>query len=144
MASIDTLLAYHTLPLAVVWHTVFFWLFAALTAGFALAVLLEKNVVRMALYLIAALTATAGLFFWPGAQFIGAMQIMSYVGGTLVLLVFGVMLTAQSAFVSLRTPSGEWVLGAIIGEYSSQFSAQLLSQYRLGARSPCRDGDLCR
>ena len=37
----------------------------------------------------------AGLFFLAGADFVGAMQLMIYVGGTLVLLVFGVMLTAR-------------------------------------------------
>lgn len=103
------------LPLGVVWHTVFFWVFAALTSGFAIAVVLEKNVVRMALFLIASLSATAALFMLAGAQFIGAMQIMIYVGGTLVLLIFGVMLTAQSAFVSMRTSGGEWVTGAVLG-----------------------------
>ena len=36
-----------------------------------------------------------GLFFLAGADFIGAMQLLIYVGGTLVLLMFGVMLTAQ-------------------------------------------------
>ena len=43
------------------------------------------------------------------------MQIMIYVGGTLVLLIFGVMLTAQATFVSMRTSAGEWVVAAIVG-----------------------------
>ena len=103
------------MPLGVIWHSAFFWLFALLTCGFGLLVLIEQNIVRMALFLIAALSATAGLFFLSGAQFLGAMQIMIYVGGTLVLLVFGVMLTAQQAFVSMRTSGGEWVLGIVVG-----------------------------
>lgn len=103
------------LPLAFSWHACYFWIFALLACGFAAAVLIEQNVVRMALYLIVSLAATAGLFMLAGAQFVGAMQIMIYVGGTLVLLVFGVMLTAQSAFVSLRTPGGEWVLAFVVG-----------------------------
>ena len=49
----------------------------------------------MAFYLVLSLAATAGLFFLAGADFVGAMQLMIYVGGTLVLLIFGVMLTAQ-------------------------------------------------
>jgi NADH:ubiquinone oxidoreductase subunit 6 (subunit J) len=43
------------------------------------------------------------------------MQIMIYVGGTLVLLIFGVMLTAQANFISLKTRAGEWILAAIFG-----------------------------
>ena len=55
----------------------------------------ERNIVRMAFYLVLSLAATAGLFFLAGADFVGSMQMMIYVGGTLVLLIFGVMLTAQ-------------------------------------------------
>ncbi len=40
---------------------------------------------------------------------------MIYVGGTLVLLIFGVMLTAQERFISLRTRSGEWIAAVIVG-----------------------------
>lgn len=97
------------------WHTFFFWLYAAGACGFGLAVLLTSNVVRMAFFLVISLAATAGLFLLAGAHFVGAMQIMIYVGGTLVLLIFGVMLTAQSAFISMKTSGGEWVLAAIIG-----------------------------
>jgi len=43
------------------------------------------------------------------------MQLMIYVGGTLVLLVFGVMLTAQQAFIQMKTRGGEWVLAAVVG-----------------------------
>lgn len=100
---------------AINWHSVFFLIFAALAAGFALAVLLSNNVVRMAASLLVSLSATAALFMLAGAEFVGAMQIMIYVGGTLVLLVFGVMLTAQASFVSMKTRAGEWVLAAMIG-----------------------------
>jgi NADH-quinone oxidoreductase subunit J len=104
------------IPLASVdWHALFFWLFALATCGFAVAVLFSANVVRMAFYLVLSLGASAGLFFLTGAEFVAAMQLMIYVGGTLVLLVFGVMLTAQSRFVSLKTPPGEWILALIAG-----------------------------
>ncbi len=69
----------------------------------------------MAFYLVMSLGATAGLFFLAGADFVGAMQLMIYVGGTLVLLIFGVMLTAQGPFISMKTRSGEWVLAGIVG-----------------------------
>ena len=68
-----------------------------------MAVVLTSNIVRMAFYLMLSLGATAGLFFLAGAEFVGAMQLMIYVGGTLVLLIFGVMLTAQARFISMKT-----------------------------------------
>jgi len=104
-----------TLLSSIDWYAFFFMLFALLASGFAVAVLLTNNIVRMAFYLTLTLGATAGLFFLAGATFVGAMQLMIYVGGTMVLLVFGVMLTAQARFVTMRTSSGEWVLALIVG-----------------------------
>jgi NADH:ubiquinone oxidoreductase subunit 6 (subunit J) len=106
----------HGLPLAAInWHSFFFLLFAAVACGFAIAVVAADNVVRMALYLVLSLGATAGLFFLAGAEFVGAMQLMIYVGGTLVLLVFGVMLTAQAPFVSLKGGAGDRVMAGVVG-----------------------------
>ncbi len=110
-----TLLATVTETAAINWHSFFFLLFSLLTCGFALAVLLTNNIVRAAFYLILSLGATAGLFFVAGAVFVGAMQIMVYVGGTLILLLFGVMLTAKNRFVNMRTNSGEWIAAMVLG-----------------------------
>jgi NADH-quinone oxidoreductase subunit J len=104
------------MPLAAIdWHAFFFLLFALLACGFGMAVVASSNIVRMAFYLTLSLGATAGLFFLAGAQFVGAMQFMIYVGGTLVLLIFGVMLTAKSNFINMKTAAGEWVAGGALG-----------------------------
>jgi NADH:ubiquinone oxidoreductase subunit 6 (subunit J) len=100
---------------AINWHTFFFLLFALITCAFAVAVVVASNVVRMAFYLIMSLGATSGVFFLAGADFVAAMQLLIYVGGTLVLLIFGVMLTAQGPFISMKTGGGEWLLAAIVG-----------------------------
>jgi NADH-quinone oxidoreductase subunit J len=92
-----------------------FLLCSALAGGFAIAVVLSNNIVRMAFYLVLSLAATSGLFFLAGADFVGAMQLMVYVGGTLVLLVFGVMLTARSQFLTMRTSSGELLTALMLG-----------------------------
>lgn len=100
---------------SIYWPSFFFLLFSALACGFAIAVLLATNIVRMAFYLVLSLASTSGLFFLAGADFVGAMQLMIYVGGTLVLLIFGVMLTSQERFVEMKTMAGDWVLGFIAG-----------------------------
>lgn len=113
---IATLVADALLPLAAInVHTLFFLLFAAVACGCAVAVVAADNVVRMALYLVLSLAATAGLFFLAGAEFVGAMQLMIYVGGTLVLLVFGVMLTAQAPFVAMKSGGGDRLLAGFVG-----------------------------
>ena len=104
------------LPLAAInWHSFFFLVFAALACGFAVAVVAADNVVRMALFLVLSLAATAGLFLLAGAEFVGAMQLMIYVGGTLVLLVFGVMLTAQGPLVALKSSGGDRAVAGVVG-----------------------------
>ncbi len=112
---------------AINWHSFLFLLFGGIGCAFALGVLFSSNIVRMAFYLIVSLASTAGLYILAGAKFVGAMQIMIYVGGTLVLLVFGVMLTAQSAFISLKTRAGDWVLAAIVG--SSMFAVLVVAAF---------------
>jgi NADH-quinone oxidoreductase subunit J len=97
------------------WPSIFFLLFAGLTCAFAVAVVLSPNIVRMAFYLVMSLASTAGLFFLAGADFVGSMQILIYVGGTLVLLVFGVMLTSQDRFISMRTSRGEMLVALLVG-----------------------------
>ena len=97
------------------WHEFFFYFFALVTCVFALAVLFSSHIVHMAFYLVVSLGASAGLFVLAGAEFLGAMQLLIYVGGTLVLLIFGVMLTAQERFITMKTRGGEWLMAAIIG-----------------------------
>jgi NADH:ubiquinone oxidoreductase subunit 6 (subunit J) len=104
-----------TMLAAIHWHTVFFLLLAVAACAAAVAVVLSANIVRMAVYLVASLSAVSGLFFLAGADFLGAVQLMVYVGGTLVLLVFGVMLTARGPLVALRTNLRQWVLALLIG-----------------------------
>lgn len=70
-----------------------FYFFAALTIGSALAVLITKNVLYAAFALLGALLGVAALYVLSGADFIAVTQLMIYVGGILVLLIFGVMLT---------------------------------------------------
>ena len=99
----------------IIWHSFFFLLFALIACTAAIAMVVSNNVVRMAFYLVISLGAVAGLYFLAGADFVGAMQLMIYVGGTLVLLIFGVMLTAQRPFVAMKTNPGEVLWATIIG-----------------------------
>jgi NADH-quinone oxidoreductase subunit J len=97
------------------WHSFFFLLLALIACAFAVAVVISGNIVRMACYLIVSLAAVAGLFFLTGADFLGAVQLMVYVGGTMVLLVFGVMLTARGPFVAMKTGGAQWIMAILAG-----------------------------
>ena len=94
---------------------VLFWVFAVLSCGGAVAVVMTQNVVRMAFWLVVSLGSVAALFFLLHADFLGAAQLLIYVGGTVVLLVFGVMLTASGPYSSIRTSPAEVILGSAVG-----------------------------
>ncbi len=92
-----------------------FWIIATLTGASAVMVVVTQNIVRAAVWLLFTLVGTCGVYFLLGADFVGATQLIVYVGGTLVLVVFGVMLTAQGPFVSMRAGAGEWAGVTIVG-----------------------------
>src|SRR5689334_20592341 len=92
-----------------------FYVLAGVIAVSAIGVVVTQNIVRAATWLLFALAGTAGIFFVLGADFIGATQLLIYVGGTLVLVVFGVMLTAQGPFINMKVSAAEWAIGMAVG-----------------------------
>src|SRR3954471_18682979 len=96
-------------------EAILFWIIAGLTAGSAIMTLLAQNIVRSATWLLFTLGGTSGVFFLLGADFVGATQLLVYVGGTLILVVFGVMLTAQGPFITMKTSAAEWALSLAVG-----------------------------
>src|ERR1700737_4026810 len=96
-------------------NAVVFYALAATTTVCAVAVVVSQNIVRAAAWLLFALAGVAGIFFQLNAEFIGATQLLVYVGGTLVLVVFGVMLTAQGPFINMRIGAGEWAIASTVG-----------------------------
>jgi NADH-quinone oxidoreductase subunit J len=96
-------------------EAILFAIFAIAAAGGAVLVVLNQNVVRMAFWLIISLASTACLFFLLGADFIGAVQLLIYVGGTVVLLIFGVMLTSSGPYLQIETSPGELIQAVVVG-----------------------------
>ncbi|MBD2705114.1 NADH-quinone oxidoreductase subunit J [Spirosoma sp. BT702] len=92
-----------------------FYAFSALTIIGGLAVLLTRNVLYAAFFLLLTLLGVAGLFVLASADFLAIAQIMIYVGGVLVLVIFGVMLTHRRQ---------------LPGEAGSQQANTILSQNR--------------
>jgi NADH-quinone oxidoreductase subunit J len=95
--------------------TLLFLVIAVFTGASALAVVITQNIVRSAVFLLFTLAGTAAVFFLLGADFVGATQLIIYVGGILVLVVFGVMLTAQGPFISMKVGGGEWAVASAVG-----------------------------
>src|SRR3954467_8623038 len=92
-----------------------FWVFAIMAGASALGVVISKNIVRMAVFLLFTLAGVAGLYFLLSAEFLAAVQLVVYAGGTLILIVFGVMLTSKSPFSRFGPKPGEIVASLGIG-----------------------------
>lgn len=86
-------------------HTICFWFLAVLTLGSAGIVAFSKNIVRSAFALLLTFWGVAGLYAFSGADFIAAAQVLIYVGGILVLILFAVMLTHKISEFKLANES---------------------------------------
>ncbi len=117
---------------------VLFLIVAATTAFGALGVVLARSIVRAAVWLLVALIGVSVAYFLLGAEFLGAAQLIVYVGGTLVLMVFGVMITNQGPFAGIRTKPVEWILG---GALASLLFAALVTFSLRAARPPVPEGE---
>lgn len=83
--------------------TILFYVLALIIVVSAVMVVFNKNVVHSAFSLFFTLFAISGIFVLLKADFIALTQIMVYVGGILILLIFGVMMTTKVTNVELKT-----------------------------------------
>src|SRR5215217_7869675 len=95
-------------------ETVMFYLFAAMAAGAALTLVLSRNIVRTAVCLLFTLMGVAGLYFLLHAEFLAAVQLVVYAGGTLILIIFGVMLTSKSPYSRFEPKLAEVIVATVI------------------------------
>ena len=93
---------------------VLFMIVAAVTAASAIGVAVSRSVIRSAVWLLFTLLGVAMLYLLLGAEFLSGTQLIVYVGGTMVLVVFGVMLTSGGPYAVLPTRIWENIGGAII------------------------------
>jgi NADH:ubiquinone oxidoreductase subunit 6 (subunit J) len=94
---------------------ILFYLLATLSAGSAIGVVISRNIVRTAVFLLFTLVGVAGLYFLLAAEFLAAVQLVIYAGGTLILIVFGVMLTSKSPFSRFEPKRIEVVIATALG-----------------------------
>ncbi len=85
--------------------TVIFYLVAAVTVVFAAIVAFSRNIVHSAFSLVGTFGGVAGIYVLLGADFVAAVQVLIYVGGILVLILFAVMLTHRIAEVQITNRS---------------------------------------
>lgn len=75
----------------------------------------SPNIVRAVFALLGTFFGVAVVYGMLAADFVAIVQLMVYVGGILVLLLFAVMLTSQIDSVDRSNRSGSWLLGLLVG-----------------------------
>jgi NADH-quinone oxidoreductase subunit J len=75
---------------------IIFYILAAFILGTAILSVTTTKIFRSAIWLLFSLIGIAGLYFWLEVEFIAAVQIIVYVGGIVVLIIFSIFLTQQS------------------------------------------------
>ncbi|OGB91528.1 MAG: hypothetical protein A2Z31_02615 [candidate division NC10 bacterium RBG_16_65_8] len=90
-----------------------FYILAAFTVWAAAVVVLGKNIVRAAVALIFTFCGMAALYVLLDAEFLAAVQVLIYVGGITILLLFAIMLTSRISSATVRVINDQAILSAI-------------------------------
>jgi NADH-quinone oxidoreductase subunit J len=93
--------------------TVIFYLLAALTLVSALLAVTTRMIFRAAIYLLFSLIGVAGIYFWLQYEFIAAVQVVVYVGGIVVLIIFSIFLTQQAGEELPKQKPGRQLFAAL-------------------------------
>lgn len=87
--------------------------FAVLALGTAVAVIVARNPVHSALFLLASFLVVACLFILEQAEFVGAVQILVYAGGIMVLFLFVIMLVHQRTVKGASAFQHQWDIAVL-------------------------------
>ena len=93
--------------------TVLFYMLAALTLVSGILAVTTRQIFRAAIFLLFSLIGIAGLFFWMRYDFIAAVQIVVYVGGITVLIIFSIFLTQQAGELLPKQKPGRQIWAAL-------------------------------
>jgi NADH-quinone oxidoreductase subunit J len=115
-----------------------FYLLAALTLVSAAGVVLSPSLIYSAFALLGTFLGVAGFYLLLGADFLAASQLLIYIGGILMLLLFGVMLTHKLYDLDLRTEVVQFGPGLIIagGLFVILSRLAFVTEWSLGAGRP--------
>ena len=95
-------------------YQVIFYFFAALSVISGMFVVFSRNIIYSAFSLLFTFFGVAGIYVFLSADFVAVTQIVVYVGGILVLLLFGVMFTNKIYQVELKTDVINFIPGLLI------------------------------
>ena len=109
-------------------YDLIFYLFAAVTLVSAFFVVTNRNIVHSAFFLLFTFFGVAGIYVMLGADFVAIVQLIVYVGGILILILFGVMLTNKIVNVEIKTGTIHALPASIVvGLFTGAIGAAVLN-----------------
>ena len=109
-------------------YDIIFYLFGAITLLSAFFVVTSRNIVHAAFYLLFTFFGVTGIYVLLGADFVAIVQLIVYVGGILILLIFGVMITNKITQVDIKTGTVHTLPAAIgVGLFTGIVGAVILN-----------------
>ena len=114
---------------------IIFYVISAFILGMGMLAVTSRKIFRSAIWLLLTLVGIAALFFWMHVEFIAAVQIIVYVGGIVVLIIFSIFLTQQSGIEMPKTPVKRTIFSVLAALFGFAFSYNLITNYSFAAPS---------
>tara|TARA_Y100000816_G_scaffold264137_1_gene223061 strand:+ start:375 stop:863 length:489 start_codon:yes stop_codon:yes gene_type:complete len=92
-----------------------FWFIAIFTVISAITVVVNNQLLYSAIALLFTLFGVAGMYIFLWADFIAGVQLLVYIGGINVLIIFGIMLTNRISSVRLSQTNVQQGIGGVVG-----------------------------
>ncbi|QNA43754.1 NADH-quinone oxidoreductase subunit J family protein [Lacibacter sediminis] len=123
---------------------ILFYLISAFILSMGVLSVTTRKIFRSAIWLLFSLVGIAGLYFWMDVQFIAAVQIVVYVGGIVVLIIFSIFLTQQSGKEMAKAPLVRTIAAALAVLFGFAFTYLLIDQYGFVTIDQPFDNDVAR
>src|SRR5438876_11141552 len=105
---------------------IIFYIISAFVLGAGLLAMTTRKIFRSAIWLLFSLIGVAALYFWMEVEFIAAVQIIIYVGGIVILIIFSIFLTQQSGSKMQRPVIKRAIFSALAALFGFGFSWSLI------------------
>lgn len=109
---------------------IIFYAIAAFLLSTGLLAVTTRKIFRSAIWLLFSLVGIAALYFWMQVEFIAAVQIVVYVGGIVVLIIFSIFLTQQSGKEMAAPPLKRMLFSVLAAVFGLAFTFNLINHYQ--------------
>ncbi len=109
--------------------SIIFYIVAAFILGTGILAVTTRKIFRASIWLLFSLIGIAALYFWMQLEFLAAVQIIVYVGGIVVLIIFSIFLTIKSGDEMPKPILTRSIFAALAVLFGSGFLLRLISLY---------------